>query len=71
MKNAFNFQIIENEIGILTFDYPGSKANKFNTATVKELNEKLEEIALNKDIKCLLFMSAKETIFIAGADIIA
>ena len=69
MSEAFKFEIIENEIGILTFDYPDSKANKFNTATVTELNEKLDELASNKDIKCLLFMSAKETIFIAGADI--
>ena len=27
------------------------------------------EISTNKDIKCLLFMTAKENIFIAGADI--
>jgi len=69
MKNAFKFEMIENEIGILTFDYPDSKANKFNTATVTELNEKLDELSSKKDIKCLLFMSAKERIFIAGADI--
>lgn len=69
MKNAFNFDMIENEIGILTFDYPDSKANKFNTESMTELNEKIDEIAKNKDIKCLLFMSAKNNIFIAGADI--
>jgi len=69
MKNAFNFEMIENEIGILTFDYPDSKANKFNTEAMTQLNEKIEEISNNKDIKCLLFMTAKESIFIAGADI--
>jgi len=69
MKNAFNFEMIENEIGILTFDYPDSKANKFNSETMTQLNEKIEEISNNKDIKCLLFMTAKESIFIAGADI--
>ncbi len=69
MKNAFNFEMIENKIGVLTFNYPDSKANKFNTATMTELNEKIDEIAKNKDIKCLLFMSAKSSIFIAGADI--
>jgi 3-hydroxyacyl-CoA dehydrogenase / enoyl-CoA hydratase / 3-hydroxybutyryl-CoA epimerase len=69
MKNAFNFKMIENEIGILTFDYPDSKANKFNTATMAELNEKIDEIAKKSEIKCLLFMSAKSSIFIAGADI--
>jgi enoyl-CoA hydratase/carnithine racemase len=51
MKNAFNFEMIENEIGILTFDYPDSKANKFNTATMSELNDKIEELSKNSDIK--------------------
>ena len=69
MSEAFKFEMIEKGIGILTFDYPDSKANKFNTATMTELNEKIDEIAKNAEVKCLLFMSAKDSIFIAGADI--
>ncbi len=69
MKNAFNFEMIENEIGVLTFDYPDSKANKFNSATMTELNGKIDELSQNTDVKGLLFMSAKKGIFIAGADI--
>jgi enoyl-CoA hydratase/carnithine racemase len=65
MKNAFNFEMIENGIGILTFDYPDSKANKFNTATMTELNGKIDELAKKSEIKCLFFMTAKKGIFIA------
>ena len=69
MSEAFKFEMIENEIGILTFDLKDEKVNKFNTATMLELNEKIDELSKNTDIKCLLFMSAKKGIFIAGADI--
>jgi 3-hydroxyacyl-CoA dehydrogenase/enoyl-CoA hydratase/3-hydroxybutyryl-CoA epimerase len=69
MNNAFNFEMIENEIGILTFDLRGEKVNKFTTATLTELNDKLNELSKNTVIKCLLFMSAKNGIFIAGADV--
>ena len=69
MNNAFNFEMIENEIGILTFDLKDENVNKFNNATMIELNDKIDELSKNKEIKCLLFMSAKKGIFIAGADI--
>ena len=68
MKNAFNFEMIDTEIGILTFDYPDSKANKFNTATMTELSEKIDEIVNKSEIKCLLFLSAKKGIFIATSN---
>ncbi len=69
MNNAFKFENIENNIGIVTFDLKGEKANKFNTPVMQELDKLLDEIALKTDLKCLLFMTAKKGIFIAGADI--
>jgi len=69
MENAFKFETIENNIGIVTFDLPGEKANKLSAAVMEELNKKLDELAQKKDLKCLLFMTAKDGIFIAGADV--
>ena len=69
MSKAFSFEKIEDSIGILTFDLPDEKVNKFNTKTMQELSDQIEQLKQMQDIKCLLFMSKKPGIFIAGADI--
>jgi 3-hydroxyacyl-CoA dehydrogenase/enoyl-CoA hydratase/3-hydroxybutyryl-CoA epimerase len=69
MSKAFSFEKIEDSIGILTFDLPDEKVNKFNTKTMQDLSDQIEELKQMQDIKCLLFMSKKPGIFIAGADI--
>jgi 3-hydroxyacyl-CoA dehydrogenase / enoyl-CoA hydratase / 3-hydroxybutyryl-CoA epimerase len=69
MKNAFTFKKRDDGIGILYFDIPGESVNKFNTPVMEELEATAEKIK-SEDLKCLLFMSGKESpIFIAGADI--
>jgi len=69
MKNAFHFEMLENKIGQLIFDLPGEKVNKFNTPVMQELDTILNDLELDSDLKCLLIKSAKNGIFIAGADI--
>ncbi len=53
----------------LTFDRPDSAANVFDRATIGELELRLEAIAADKDVRGVLFDSAKPSIFIAGADL--
>ncbi len=53
----------------LHFDMPGEKANKLSPPVMIELNELLDSLKSRADIKALVFMSDKESIFIAGADI--
>ena len=69
MAKAFSFEKIEDSIGILYFDLPGEKVNKFNTETMQELSDQIDQLESMQDIQCLLFMSNKPNIFIAGADI--
>jgi 3-hydroxyacyl-CoA dehydrogenase/enoyl-CoA hydratase/3-hydroxybutyryl-CoA epimerase len=69
MKNAFQFEILENNIGLLTFDLPDEKVNKFNTPIMQELDILLDDLAKNSEVRCLMIMSNKKGIFIAGADI--
>ena len=66
MKN-FTYKI-ENDIGTLTFDMPNSTANVFTSEVLDELEAFVEEVATSK-LKALFIESAKENIFIAGADI--
>ena len=60
---------IENGIATLCFDLENEKINKLSFVVLKELEEKIQEIKNNNEIKVLLFTSAKKHIFIAGADI--
>jgi 3-hydroxyacyl-CoA dehydrogenase/enoyl-CoA hydratase/3-hydroxybutyryl-CoA epimerase len=69
MSHAFQFELLDNNIGILTFDLPNEKVNKFSTPVVEELVSILDDLHQNKEIKCLLITSGKKRIFIAGADI--
>lgn len=69
MSKAFHFEKADEQVGILWFDYEGEKVNKFNTEVMLELNERLDWLKTQMDLKCLLFMSRKPGVFIAGADV--
>ncbi len=56
------------KICVLTFDKPNSSANTLDRATLEELARRLDQIEASPDIHGVVFISAKESIFIAGAD---
>ena len=39
MSNAFQLEITDDNIGILTFDLPGEKVNKFSTPVIQEFEK--------------------------------
>src|SRR3954447_21251760 len=66
--------MIRREIGpdgvcILTFDRPESGANIFDAATMDDLREHVDAIEKEASIKGVIVISAKKSIFIAGADL--
>ncbi len=60
-----------NDQGILTvsIDVPGESMNVFNQQISDDFAELTQEIEQNREIKAVIFMSAKDSGFIAGADI--
>lgn len=58
----------DDHVSVLTFDRANSSANIFDKDTLLELDKHLGEIAADKP-KGLVIISAKERIFIAGADL--
>jgi len=58
----------EDQICVLTFNRLNSSANIFDKETLLELEKHLDDIS-NSDLKGLVIISAKENIFIAGADL--
>ena len=67
-QNAFTLER-QGELGILWFDLPGEKVNKFSSAVLRELSSLLDDIAASKELKKLVIASRKPGIFIAGADV--
>ena len=66
--------MIHREIGddgicTLTFDRPDSGANIFDAPTMESLREHVEAIEKDSSIKGVIVISAKKSIFIAGADL--
>jgi 3-hydroxyacyl-CoA dehydrogenase/enoyl-CoA hydratase/3-hydroxybutyryl-CoA epimerase len=59
----------DDHICVLAFDRPDSGANIFDAATLNQLNEHLDAIEKDSLLGGLIIVSAKKSIFVAGADL--
>jgi 3-hydroxyacyl-CoA dehydrogenase/enoyl-CoA hydratase/3-hydroxybutyryl-CoA epimerase len=69
MAQAFHLEVGEDHLATLTFDLPGRKANIFTREALSELDNLLVELSGRDDIGCLVLVSVKPGMFIAGADV--
>ncbi|MDH3253446.1 MAG: 3-hydroxyacyl-CoA dehydrogenase NAD-binding domain-containing protein [Acidobacteriota bacterium] len=69
MPSNFRLDVESSGLATLVFDTPGKSANVFTREAMDELAALLPELAADTSIKCLVLLSAKPRIFIAGADI--
>ena len=69
MSGHFRFEREDDGLGLLTFDSPGEKVNKYAADALEELDGWLGELASRGDVKALVLLSGKPGIFIAGADV--
>lgn len=65
---AIRVQKIDSGLYELIFDLQAEPVNKFNQLTLNELKDAVTQLSVVKDIKGVLFSSAKDS-FIVGADI--
>lgn len=68
MSGAWKLSV-QDGIGNLQFDNPNTDVNILTSVNLESLRETLREIASRTDLKALMITSAKNRIFIAGADI--
>ncbi|MCL4164624.1 UNVERIFIED_CONTAM: hypothetical protein GTU68_034662, partial [Idotea baltica] len=66
--SAITVQLLDGDIAEVNFDLQGESINKFNSLTIKELEEALEVIEKSDKIKGVLLTSSK-SVFLVGADI--
>jgi 3-hydroxyacyl-CoA dehydrogenase / enoyl-CoA hydratase / 3-hydroxybutyryl-CoA epimerase len=62
-------EIGDDHVCLLVFDRPESGANIFDAATLDELNEHLDFVENDASLRGLIIVSAKKSIFVAGADL--
>lgn len=66
---SFRIDIDADGIAWLTFDMPNSSVNVWNESTLREFGLCLDLIGRNIAVRALVLRSAKEKVFIAGADL--
>jgi 3-hydroxyacyl-CoA dehydrogenase/enoyl-CoA hydratase/3-hydroxybutyryl-CoA epimerase len=66
---SFRLAVEPDGLGIVFFDTPGEKVNKYSTSVLRELDGFLDDLARRKDLKAVVLFSSKPDIFIAGADV--
>lgn len=67
--NAIRREVTQDQVCVLTFDRPDSAANIFDHATLVELGAQLDWVEAESQLRGVVFASAKDSIFIAGADL--
>ena len=68
-EKTVRLNVRDDGICVLTFDRPNSSANIFDVRALDELAGELDFVARQTKLKGLIFISAKPSIFIAGADL--
>lgn len=66
---CFRKEIDDHGICWLTFDTPGASANVWNFDTLEEFDRHIEDLHRDSEVRALVISSAKERVFIAGADL--
>ncbi|MBX9686912.1 MAG: enoyl-CoA hydratase/isomerase family protein [Candidatus Obscuribacterales bacterium] len=69
VEKNMQLNILESGIACINIDLRGSKVNTLGETTMKELNELIDKVIANREIKGLVISSGKEDSFIAGADV--
>ena len=66
--SALNFKVVEKDIGLIEWDDKNSSTNVLSISLLDEFSGLLEKIKA-ENLKALVLVSKKESVFIAGADI--
>lgn len=67
--SALSMQVGDDGIAIVTFDVPGESVNTLKTEFGAEVNELLDKIEADHQIKGVVIASGKPSSFVAGADV--
>ena len=69
MASAFTLNVRLDNIAIITIDVPGEKMNTLKAEFASQVRAIIKQLRENKELRGVVFVSAKPDNFIAGADI--
>ncbi|RFU89387.1 enoyl-CoA hydratase-related protein, partial [Citrobacter gillenii] len=69
MASAFTLHVRLDNVAVVSIDVPGEKMNTLKAEFASQVRAILKQIRDNKDLRGVVFISAKPDNFIAGADI--
>ena len=69
VRDAFRLEVGRDGLATLTFDAPDRKVNVFDRRVLEELERRVDALHAREDVGVLVLLSAKETNWIAGADV--
>ncbi len=69
MTSAFTLNVRLDNIAIITIDVPGEKMNTLKAEFASQVRAIIKQLRENKELRGVVFVSAKPDNFIAGADI--
>ncbi len=69
MTSAFTLNVRLDNIAVITIDVPGEKMNTLKAEFPSQVRAIIKQLRENKELRGVVFVSAKPDNFIAGADI--
>src|SRR5262245_60862556 len=66
---ALRLEVLSGNVGVVTFDLPGSRANTLGQPVLLEFLALLPQLAARTDLRGLILRSGKPGMFVAGADL--
>jgi 3-hydroxyacyl-CoA dehydrogenase/enoyl-CoA hydratase/3-hydroxybutyryl-CoA epimerase/3-hydroxyacyl-CoA dehydrogenase/enoyl-CoA hydratase/3-hydroxybutyryl-CoA epimerase/enoyl-CoA isomerase len=67
--SALRLDVLDGNIGLITFDQPGSRANVLSQAVQADFEAMLAQVRQRADLRGLILRSGKPGMFVAGADL--
>lgn len=69
MERGIKYEMDEDGTAVVEFDLPDKKVNLLSSAVMERLEQIIGELRGRDDVKAVLIVSAKDDVFIAGADV--
>lgn len=69
MANALHLEFRNDNVAVITFDQPGSRANTLNQGVLGELEQIVAQLTARQELQGVILRSGKPGMFIAGADL--
>lgn len=69
VQSAFSLEVRDDNVGVVTIDVPNETMNVLKVEFAEQINDIMQQVKENKQLKGLVLISGKTNSFVAGADV--